>query len=432
VAAQKICFVICGLLALLLTGCTSTPIPPTATPTMPSTASPTFTPTPQPRQTVWLAHYMPWYQTPEMGGSWGWHWTMNHFSPDKMDANGRREIAAYNYPFTGPYDSRDEALLEYQVALMKLSGIDGVIVDWYGNENYLDYGLLNDSTVKLFEVIKKAGLKFAICYEDQTVKRMVEQGHLDDGDVYTYAQGVMSYLETTWFNDDAYLKINGQPVLFIFGPQYFTNAADWDTIFSALTPRPAFITLDYQVAAAANGGYPWPPMSAAQNGTLSQTALENYLTKFYAKTAQAKIIAASAFPGFHDIYKEAGVSEGYGTLDSKNGETFKFTLQTALASNPDVIQLVTWNDYGEGTTIEPAEPYGYRYLEIVQETRRSFNPGFPFQANDLPLPLQWFRLQQQYKDDAKIHAQLDEAFQAIITGDLAVARNVLETIRAKP
>ena len=76
-----------------------------------------------------LVHYMPWYQTPSVSGYWGWHWTMNHFNPDSLDDNGHREIASHFYPLTGPYDSRDDDILEYQALLMKLSGIDGVIVD---------------------------------------------------------------------------------------------------------------------------------------------------------------------------------------------------------------------------------------------------------------------------------------------------------------
>lgn len=433
---SKLSQAICGLLALLLfASCTAAPISPTATPTevMPTdTPAPTLMPTPAPKETLFMAHYMPWYQTPEMGGGWGWHWTMNHFVPDEVDENGRRSIASHFYPLTGPYDSRDVALLEYQVALMKLSGIDGVIVDWYGNEDYLDYGLLNDSTIKLFEVIKKAGLKFAICYEDQTIKRMVDEKHLDDGDVYTYAQQVMDYLQTTWFTNDAYMKINGQPVLFIFGPQYFVNVADWYTIFEKLNPQPIFLTLDYKVGPVAVGGYPWPPMSASQQGLLKRPALTDYLTKFYERTAKNKVVAASAFPGFWDIYYQAGVGPGYGFLDSKDSDTFKFTLQMALESNPDVIQLVTWNDYGEGTNIEPTEEYGYRYLEIIQETRRTLDPTFAFQADDLPLALKLFNLRKLYKDNAGMNTQFDQAFQSIIAGDLATAKKIIESIPVKP
>ncbi len=74
---------------------------------------------------------------------------------------------------------------------------------------------------KLFQAIKKAGLKFVICYEDQTVKHMVENGHIQEEDAIAQGQEVMRYLQDTWFKDDAYLKVDDQPVLFTFGPQVF-------------------------------------------------------------------------------------------------------------------------------------------------------------------------------------------------------------------
>jgi hypothetical protein len=136
-------------LFFLLTGCTGrstaavtrmpftptpSPVPsdtpaPTATPTITATREPlyvsTATAVPKESQPLLLVHFMPWYQAPPKEGSWGWHWTMNHFSPGKKGENGQREIASHFYPLTGPYDSRDPDILEYQVLLMKLSGIDG-------------------------------------------------------------------------------------------------------------------------------------------------------------------------------------------------------------------------------------------------------------------------------------------------------------------
>lgn len=29
-----------------------------------------------------MVHYMPWYQSQGFSGTWGWHWTMNHYHPD--------------------------------------------------------------------------------------------------------------------------------------------------------------------------------------------------------------------------------------------------------------------------------------------------------------------------------------------------------------
>ena len=41
-----------------------------------------------------LAHYMPWYVAKPYSDDWGWHWTMNHFNPDVIDASGERQITS--------------------------------------------------------------------------------------------------------------------------------------------------------------------------------------------------------------------------------------------------------------------------------------------------------------------------------------------------
>ena len=157
-------------------------------------------------QPLLMAHYMPWYQTPATSGAWGWHWTMDHFNPDQKAENGQSEIASHYYPLTGPYDSSDEALLEYQVLLMKLSGIDGVIVDWYGIEDFFDYAVLNTSTGELFAMIQKAGLKFVVCYEDQTIGIMIDNNHFEAREGLAHAQADLRYLEQNWFSEPPILR----------------------------------------------------------------------------------------------------------------------------------------------------------------------------------------------------------------------------------
>jgi hypothetical protein len=379
-----------------------------------------------------MAHYMPWYQTPEEHGYWGWHWTMEHFTPSNEDEAGRPDIASYVMPLTGPYDSSDPALLEYQVLLMRLSGIDGVIVDWYGTEEFWDYATLNRSTQELFGYVQRAGLRFAICYEDQTVKHMVDHNHLPVGDVYSHGQEVMGYLQDTWFQEDAYLKVVGRPVLLVFGPQYFVQASDWDRLFSELDVRPALITLDDHTESAGLSSFPWPPMWAGTDGVLSQEALERYLTRFYREAERWDYLVAGAFPGFKDIYEEAGIADETRYLDPREGETFRMTLQMALDRAPDVIQLITWNDYGETTVIEPTEEFGYQYLEMVQETRQATDPeAFPYTAEDLRLPLRLFELRKQYPRDDEVNATLDTVFDAILAGDLEGARTTLDDVASR-
>src|ERR1035438_10848808 len=81
-----------------------------------------------------MVYYMPWFTAKPYSGSWGWHWTMDHFNPATLNASGERQIASWYYPLIGPYDSSDPAVLEYHVLLMKLAGIAGVTVDWYRSE----------------------------------------------------------------------------------------------------------------------------------------------------------------------------------------------------------------------------------------------------------------------------------------------------------
>src|ERR1700689_1899802 len=104
-----------------------------------------------------MVRYMPWFESQPFSGYWGWHWTMNYFNPNTINpTNGEQEIASWYYPLIGPYDSADPAVLEYHVLLMKLAGVDGVIVDWYGMDNFNDYALINTRTLDLLNYTRKA------------------------------------------------------------------------------------------------------------------------------------------------------------------------------------------------------------------------------------------------------------------------------------
>src|SRR5262249_21247323 len=119
-----------------------------------------------------LAHYMPWFEGRPDSPSWGWHWTMNAFNPEKV-TDGRRSIASHYYPLIGPYDSGSPAVLEYHLLLMKLAGIDGVIADWYGLTDHFDYAVIHRNTVALVKAAGKLGSMFAVCYEEQTGPKLV-------------------------------------------------------------------------------------------------------------------------------------------------------------------------------------------------------------------------------------------------------------------
>jgi hypothetical protein len=381
-----------------------------------------------------MVYYMPWFTAKPYSDNWGWHWTMDHFDPDTVGASGERQIASWYYPLIGPYDSLDPAVLEYHVLLMKLAGIDGVIVDWYGSANVLDYGRNNQATMKLFAFTRKAGLKFSICYEDQTIQHLIDAKYLAAGEDVHHAQQEMLYLQTNFFPDDSYLRLNGQPVLLNFGPQHFTANTSWEEIFSVLaaTNKPAFFTEDNRLPAG-TGAFSWPPMWMSQvpgtGGVLSGAALKSYLAGFDQKASAWPAFISSAFPRFHDIYQKAGARNFWGYLGDRHGDTFRESLSRGLTNSAAFVQVVTWNDFGEGSMIEPTREYGYQDLNIIQDFRRQYlEPNYAGNTNDLALAIRFYRLRQKFITDPTVSAQLDQIFTNIVSGALGNANVQLKEI----
>ena len=381
-----------------------------------------------------MVYYMPWYTAKPYSDGWGWHWTMNHFNPDGVNASGERQIASWYYPLIGPYDSSDPAVLEYHVLLMKLAGVDGVIVDWYGSANFLDYGINNQATVKLFQFTRKAGLKFSICYEDQTIQHMIDGNYLAAGDTLFHAQQEMLYLQTNFFSDASYLRLKGQPVLLNFGPQYFMMSSNWEDVFSVLvaTNQPAFFTEDNRLPVS-TGAFSWPPMWMSQvpgtGGVLSGAALKSYLADFDQKAGNWPAFISSAFPRFHDIYQRAGVRNYWGYLGDRHGDTLRETLSRGMTNSSAIVQVVTWNDFGEGSMVEPTQEYGYRDLRIIQDFRRQYlESDFSRNTNDLTMALRFYNLRRQYLTNIVVSAELDRIFTNIVSGKIEVANLQLDQL----
>jgi hypothetical protein len=177
-----------------------------------------------------------------------------------------------------------------------------------------------------------------------------------------------------------------------FGPQQFNQKADWDEIWAGLKNRPFFIDLDGRTNWA-DGTQNWSPMhlSTSTAGRLSIPNLVQYLNEYYRKEENKAFVVGTALPAFHDIYAQAG-GRSYGFLDYYDGETFKLSWAAAERALANVIQIQTWNDYGEGTIIEPTIERGYKCLEYSQDKRLEWVPDFPFNYSDLRIPIELFKM----------------------------------------
>jgi hypothetical protein len=361
-----------------------------------------------------LAHYMPWFEADAEKEKWGWHWTMNSTDPKQFDSNGHREIAAHYYPEIDLYNSADDAVLEYQLLLMKLAGIDGVIVDWYGRTDYFDYALLHANAVKLFECTQRFGLKFAVCYEDQTIPKLVAGGKIDSSSVVNHVVSEIKWLKENWFSQDNYLQLEGLPVLLSFGNEGLTHR-QWDQVIQSLGFELQYFS-EHHRRNCAVGAFDWPVPDQSKT-----------IETFLRDSKQWKHLIPVAFPGFNDFYSQAGVSKDWRQMSEAGGETFRKTLRQALATGAPLVQIATWNDWGEGTMIEPSVEFGDRDLQMVQKLRRELvDPNFQYVAEDLKLPGRLLALRRSKEPVEK--QKLDAIAALMADGKTTAARKQLAEI----
>jgi len=365
-----------------------------------------------------FVHYLPWFESRPTSKAFGWHWTMNHYDPSKM-VKGRRQAASHYDPLIGLYDSNDPAALECQSLLMKMAGIDGVMIDWYGRDNYFDYAALDRNSKKMIDAAQKVGLQFAVMYEDRVVPKLIAGGVIKEGEAVGHGHDMLVWMEKNWFSQPGYLKIEGRPVLTVFGPQYYQEEA-WQKMFQGLAPTPLLFS-EYEPKAGAAGAFYWP---APQGGGKQS---KQKLDAFYDQTKKWSVSIPCAYPRFDDIYEQAGVHPSYGSIKDRGGKTYRQTLERALTSGQPVVQVATWNDWGEGTQIEPSVEFGYRDLEVTQEMRRKYiDKNFKYKAEDLRLPVQLYLLRRQPGLTAAEKTRLDGIAKLLSQGNVAEASKKLD------
>ena len=132
-----------------------------------------------------------------------------------------------------------------------------------------------------------------------------------------------------------------------------------------------------------------------------------------------------AYPGFKDFYKEGGWGDGPGfTYDYNNGETFAANLQKAKTNNMSLLQLITWNDFGEGTMIEPTVEFGYTMLEKLQAFE-----GVSYTKTDLEQFLRLYNLRKAFSGNASAGKALDQSFYDFVSLQEANAEAILDSMQ---
>jgi hypothetical protein len=350
-------------------------------------------------------HWMPWFETPASRGAWGYHWKMNNQNPDII-TNGKRQIAAYYYPQTGPYASGDPDIIEYQLLLMKYAGADGVFIDWPGTRQLYDYPDNLSNSNALISKLQSVGLQFSIVHEDR---------NWDAGNT-SGAHGDFVYMQNNYFSQSNYLTTNGVPVVLNFGPITFHQPAEWDAILNGITPKPKVLPLygfTGQVGSNNAGGeFPWIYQQ-------HPTVVDNY----YAQASSFPLSVGVVYPGFNSFYAAGGADGPTWQIPFNGTSTFSTMLDKAISSSVNIIQFATWNDYGEGTIIEPTQEYGYSFLTLMQQKL-----GVSYTQHELEVVYRLYQYRKQYSGNSSVQQQLNQVFSYLANLQVSNAESLLNTI----
>ena len=146
--------------------------------------------------------------------------------------------------------------------------------------------------------------------------------------------------------------------------------------------------------------------------------ITDYLFHFHSNNS-INTKMASAYPGFNAFYAAGGWGSNPFTIGVGTG-TFQATLDKAFQYNMPYIQLATWNDFGEGSMIEPTRELGYSCLTYLQQ-----KIGVSYTQSDLTMVYDLYNQRKQYKGNATQQDRLTQVFYYLVSLQMTNARNLL-------
>jgi hypothetical protein len=246
------------------------------------------------------------------------------------------------------YISNTATQVHAQVEDMISRGIAGAIADWYGVANT---SIEAATTLLRKEAEAHLGqFEFAIM-EDKGALRAAAK--TNGCDVTNQLISDLSYISSQYESSPAYIHVNDRPVVYFFDVDAFY--IDWPRVLSSVPGNP-FVLLrgtNGFTKTTSDGGYSW--VSIQQSNPFNPEL--SFQDSFFqaAQMTPQKLAVGTAFKGFNDTLASWGTDR---VLDQNCGQTWiqSFSEIGKFYSSGNqllTLQIATWNDYEEGTTIEP-------------------------------------------------------------------------------
>jgi hypothetical protein len=272
-----------------------------------------------------LAYYYIWYDTT----SW--------------------DRAKIDTPSLGNYSSDDISVMRQHIQEAKAAGINGFIVSWKSTD------VLNSRLTQLAEVAQEENFKLAIIYQGLDFYRNPLPIDQVASDLDVFIQR---------FADLPAFQLFSKPLVIWSGTWKFNtqdielvtkNRRDQLLILASERDLDGYTHLATMVDGDA---YYWSSVNPA--------TFPGYANKLIQMSQAVHnnngLWIAPAAPGF-----DARLIGGTSIVDRNNGDTFRTEINTAMASSPDALGIISWNEFSENSYIEPSQKYGTQYLDILKE-----------------------------------------------------------------
>ncbi|GAB4546453.1 MAG: hypothetical protein Kow0063_40870 [Anaerolineae bacterium] len=261
-----------------------------------------------------------------------------------------------------PYISSELATIERHVSQAQAAGIDALVQSWYGPQETNNQTETNFRT--LLDVAAAKGFRAAVDFET-TSPFLPDKAALVDA-LRTLLAGHAQH--------PAYLRYHDKPVIF-FWRQGRYSVEEWADIRALVDPHHDSLWVaegvDIAYQAVFDGHHLY---SIAWSPDVRRTLADwgARVRRYETQNGTDRLWVATAMPGYDDTRTDR--PDAF-TVDRQNGDYYRQTWSAAVASQPDWIIITSFNEWIEGTMIEPGSSYGNLYLDLTRELAMGFKSG---------------------------------------------------------
>jgi hypothetical protein len=272
-------------------------------------------------------------------------------------------------PQLGRYTSDDPAVMRQHIQWAKSAGIEGFIVSWK------DTTTNNRRLRLLMSVARDENFKLAMIYQGLDFNRDPLPVATVKADFLTFQQGFAV--------DSVFVRVGGKPLTIWSGTWAFSHD---DVAQVSRGVRSSLLVLNTEksvegynrIADVTDGdAYYWSSVNPQTN-----TSYDSKLVAMgEAVHARGQYWIAPFAPGF-----DARLVGGEKVVERLDGQTLRTEYATALKSSPDMLGLISWNEWSENSYVEPSQKYGQTELTILRELRMTQLPAPAVAATDSSEP----------------------------------------------